>query len=338
MSKTIEELLDVGRRGLRLSPEMRSVVLQSVQYTKEQGMEALEQIRQTKRHLRSLEAKRRKLEHQAQQLTQLLAGPIMHLPVELLSYIFTLACEGEYIRLHLGDDKGDKTRPEEHDGETARDYDSPDGGERSDVGCLPDEADNVGPHRSTALVLTEVCSHWRATAIALDSLWARLDFDVRDLDHIWKDLLSNDSDYEDCSDGEGEEIHKDPANLAKEAARQREASFYAFVQTVFKRSRQSCALDIKLLRPLSGPNKYDGFASALETVVLHSGRIERLHCENLTFGFLHNDMDFPILLELHLTNIDHRLLPHLQLSLHPGSHDSSSSIHTTIWINLSLAT
>ncbi|KAH6884020.1 hypothetical protein BKA70DRAFT_162171 [Coprinopsis sp. MPI-PUGE-AT-0042] len=247
---------------------------------------------QTKKHLRSLEANHRTLEHQVLQLTQLFPGPIKHLPIELLSHIFTLACEGEYVRLYLEEDR-DVHLPENHDGK-------PDCDNSLAAGYPPEETKMVEHRRSTALVLTEVCRQWRATAIALSSLWARLDLDARDLHRILGELLSDDSD--DADSVNEEEALESPVEPEDEAARRREASFFACVRRVFARSRH-CALDIKLARPSPESKKvYDGFASALEMVVLHAERIRTLQCENFTFHFLHCDMDFPSLQELHLIN------------------------------------
>jgi hypothetical protein len=166
------------------------------------------------------------------QQRQLLAAPIMNLPNELLSRIFVVACEDEDVRLHLAIRKEDSVHQESHGGELEH-------------------------RRSTAFILAEVCSYWRHTAIAIGSLWARADIGGV-LDD--RDSAGNEGRSSDSEDEEGD------------AARQREASFYACIRTVFERSGQH-ALGVKwaLVTPLSR-DKLGGFDSALETVILHSGR------------------------------------------------------------------
>ncbi|KAH6906770.1 hypothetical protein BKA70DRAFT_1563578 [Coprinopsis sp. MPI-PUGE-AT-0042] len=314
MSRDTEDLLNPGR-PVSNTPEMRSSVLQCIQDTKGRAVEALEQIQRAKRNLRSLEAKHKRLELQALQLTQLLPGPIVHLPIELLSHIFTLACEGEYVRLYLDE------------------YEN---------GNLPEN--KVGPRWSTALILMEVCRPWRETVIALSPLWARLDLDARDLHHILGELPSNDSDSADLVDEE--EFLEGPAKPESEAARRREASFFACLRAAFARSRH-CALDIKLTRLTHESTIHDGSTSALEMVVLHAERIRMLQCKNVTFDFLHCDLDFPSLQELHITNYlprddDRRLIPlatpHLTrlTLLNPGCslNDSLLSDINMTWTSL----
>lgn len=272
MSHILDQLPDI--RG-NLAPNLGTdPALKRTRDTKEALSQSQDQVVQAEQHLSRLKTQHRRLEREAEQLTLRLSGPINRLPAELLGRIFVLACEGEYVRIHIEDDES---------------------------------------HRSTALVLAEVCRRWRAMVISLRSLWTHFDLDVGKLESFWsgarycgpasEDRSDSDDgfDHEYCSDEGG--VQPDPAQAGGEQqAKRREASFCAYVQTVLRRSLPSQALDIRAVRPFGGDLGYDGFASALERGILHSNRIKKLHCTNLAFGFFDAPFEFPVLEDLQLIN------------------------------------